>query len=112
MCVNFTLLFICIAHMKKWFLPVVVIVVLLLLAAVYLLIPSNLTVLEIQSVKCNVNGASSYLGQAGNWSKWWPPERVGKAGDPDGKAGESVGKTGDADGKAGGSGIYYKIKGG
>src|SRR5882724_13097609 len=32
-------------YMKKWFLPVVVIVVLLLLAAVYLLIPSNLTVL-------------------------------------------------------------------
>jgi hypothetical protein len=62
--------------MKKW---VFLICTVLLVAvfSIYLLIPSDLTVTRVVPAKCRAGGAFPILGQAANWSRWWPGKKGG-----------------------------------
>src|SRR5579859_8016817 len=62
--------------MKRWIVAGCTLFLLLVLS-VYIFIPSQLTVVNIVPLKCNVNAVDRVIGDTAHWSKWWPGDVAG-----------------------------------
>jgi hypothetical protein len=60
---------------KKWLLFFCVLF-LLLVAAVYIFIPGELSISQVQLVKCNSAGAFRVVNDESSWKKWWPEKGI------------------------------------